>query len=382
MEMISVGPCEGGVEAFASELRSALATLSSAPKLVLVYLPFDSDHARFLASVAALVQVPVVGATTGGAAFTERGFSRTGAVAAILAGEDFAVSCTVARGVSEAPESVLKTAISAIEMRPGVSNSVLTLADAFACDGETLVSALRNNTAVHCRHFGGTAGDSWKFAGTRVFLDGEVLADAAVFVALYTKKTLKMAVHHGWCAAEGSREFRVTKIEGNVLAELDGRHAVAVYREELTRLGFFEPGKDLVQLLARYDLGVRTPFGEELKIRAPLAVGDDGAITLASSLNKGDFVRVVTTTPSDLIAAARTLAQRVLEPLAGQANGALVFDCAARLQLLGNDYNAQVEQFRGQSRHPLLGTTCFGEIAKFGGSIEGFHNTTAVMVAW
>jgi hypothetical protein len=25
---------------------------------------------------------------------------------------------------------------------------------------------------------------------------------------------------------------------------------------------------------------------------------------------------------------------------------------------------------------------CYGQIAKFGGSVEGFYNTSAVMVAW
>ena len=38
--------------------------------------------------------------------------------------------------------------------------------------------------------------------------------------------------------------------------------------------------------------------------------------------------------------------------------------------------------FQGGRNFPMVGMACYGEIARFGGSIEGFHNSTAVMAAW
>jgi hypothetical protein len=72
----------------------------------------------------------------------------------------------------------------------------------------------------------------------------------------------------------------------------------------------------------------------------------------------------------------------VVDPLPDAPSGVLVFDCAARLQLLGERYDEQVHSFLDGGQHPVLGLACYGEIAKFGGSIEGFHSTTTVMAAW
>ena len=84
-----------------------------------------------------------------------------------------------------------------------------------------------------------------------------------------------------------------------------------------------------------------------------------------------------------LIDAARTMSARVLEPLwESGVRGSLVFDCAARLQLLADRYPEHVAAFLGGRHFPMVGMACYGEIAKFAGSLDGFHNATAVMAAW
>jgi hypothetical protein len=94
-------------------------------------------------------------------------------------------------------------------------------------------------------------------------------------------------------------------------------------------------------------------------------------------------VRVVVATPDQLIEAARELSQRALGPLSGRpVRGALIFDCAARLQVLQERYPEETAAFLGGRNFPVVGLAGYGEIAKFAGSVEGFHNTTAVMAAW
>ena len=175
----------------------------------------------------------------------------------------------------------------------------------------------------------------------------------------------------------------VTAVDGSRLLTLNGEPAAQVYEAELRRLGLLAEGEDPVQVMAKHELGAKTVFGNELKIRAPLGVGKDGSVQLASTLPPGTVVRVVTADPDRLIQAATELSRRALEPLAGSGiRGALVFDCAARLQLLGDRYDEEVAAFLGGRSFPMVGMACYGEIARFGGSIEGFHNTTAVMAAW
>jgi hypothetical protein len=379
--MLSVGPIEGNVATFRTKLEQAVSKWDGPAKLAVLYLPFSSDHEKFLDVASRVLHAPVVGATTGGVAFTERGHSNTGAVCAVFGGEDFEADCALAINVRSNPLFHIGHALRSMDLKSGRHTSVLVLADAFACDGEVLVSAIRDNVPPHCKFFGGTAGDDWGFKGSKVFIDGKAMSNAAVFVALHPQQRMNVDVLHGWTMAEGSRDFTITSIDGNILRRLDERPAVDVYREELRRLGLLSDAESLIAVLAKYELGARTPFGEQLKIRAPLSVGADGSITLASSLRQGEVVRVVTTTSERLIDAARNLSSRVLGPTP-RASGSLVFDCAARLQLLGERYGDQVRAFHSGGGHPMVGMACYGEIAKFGGSIEGFHNTTAVMVGW
>ena len=387
MKMISIGPLEGIPWLLGRKIERVIADWGEPAKLVIVYLPIRARHEELLAAIAGATGAPVVGATTGGAAFTERGATRTGVVCALLGGSNLEVQCALARDLRADPAKSLRAALGDLDEggasspRSGSNSSLLVLADALACDGEELVGCIRQSVAPHTRVFGGTAGDDWTFEGTKVLFGRKALSDAAVLARLTHRERLNMDVLHGFRPADDGRDFTITAIDGNVLHTLDGRPAAVVYEEELRRLGLLTGAEGVLQVMAKYELGARTPFGEELKIRAPLGVGSDGSITLASGLSKGQVVRVVTTTPDRLIQSARTLSTRVLDPLPA-ISGALVFDCAARLRLLGDRYGEQVHAFKGQGDHPMLGLSCYGEIGKFGGSVEGFHNTTAVMVGW
>jgi hypothetical protein len=260
---------------------------------------------------------------------------------------------------------------------------MIALADAFACDGEALCAALQSSVPPHWRIFGATAGDGWRFESTYVFAGREVLRDAAVLIGLFSDARPSLVAHHGWCGAANGREMAITEIEGSTLRRLDDRPAAEAYRAELVRLGFMRDGDDLVGAMATHELGARTIFGDQLKIRAALRVLDDGSIVLAGSLPLGTMVRVASASPDALVESARTLAERVLEPFENQAiHGALVFDCGARMKLLGDRYAEQVAAFHGGRSFPLIGMAGYGEIAKFAGSVEGFHNATAVMAAW
>lgn len=386
MEIVSIGPSTGGPEGLRQEIASVANRLEG-KKLGIVYLPYDADHSAYLAAAAEGLGGPVVGATTGGAAFTERGMTRDRPVAAILGGRGFDFSISVAHDISKDPVTSLATAarrlVTAAHRAQSRSQVVLALADAFACDGEVMCSALQAAIPPHWRLFGGTAGDDWRFERSLVFAGAEVLSDAAVLIGMFSDARPSIVAHHGWCAVDQGREFDITEIEGSVLKRLDGRPAADVYRDELVRLGLMRPGDDLVRAMATHELGARTMYGTELKIRAPLRVHQDGSVVLASSLPPGTIVRVVTASPEQLIDAARTMSARVLEPLwESGVRGSLVFDCAARLQLLADRYPEHVAAFLGGRHFPMVGMACYGEIAKFAGSLDGFHNATAVMAAW
>ena len=383
MKLASVGPVEGSSSSFGRAVAEACAQLESRAAAVVVYLPIRprAELRAYLAAAAdASRGAVVVGMTTGGASFTERGVTHDGAVAAVLG--DVSVRSSVARDMRADARGALRRALETLEIGSARSPSMLVLMDAYAADGETLISALREHTPVNCRCFGGTAGDDWTFRGTYVFHQGEVLSNAAVLLLLESPTKMAMDVLHGWSVIDGGRELTITAADGNVLRGLDGRPAAEVYRQELERLGLIDAGAELLPALVKYELGTPTPFGENLKIRAPLALEPGGAIRLASSLPVGQRVRLVQATPEQLITAAEALAARVDNQIGATLRGALVFDCAARRSVLGDRYAEQARAFTAGRTSPTVGVTSYGEIAKFGGSVEGFHNNTAVMVGW
>ena len=82
-------------------------------------------------------------------------------------------------------------------------------------------------------------------------------------------------------------------------------------------------------------------------------------------------------------AAARKAAEEARDNLEGQrAAGVLLFDCIGRGMLLGGEFSKEIDAvtsvFPGA---PLAGFLTYGEIARFRGAFDGWHNTTAVVVA-
>jgi hypothetical protein len=386
MEIVSVGPTHGGPEALERELAQVAARIEG-PKLGIVYLPIGLDPAAYLAAASNGLGAPVVGATTAGAAFTERGVSRTEPVVAVIGGRDFGFSLSIAHDLSRDPAGQIKVAarrlVDAAHRVPARSQVMIALADAFACDGEVLCSALQASVPPHWRIFGATAGDDLRFEATYVFAGREILRDAAVLIGLFSDASPSLVAHHGWVAEPGGKEMAITDIEGSVLKTLDDRPAAEVYRAELVRLGAMREGDDLMRAMGTHELGARTIFGDQLKIRAAMRLNEDGSLVLAGSLPLGTIVQVASASPDRLIEAARTLSSRVLEPFDNRAiRGALVFDCGARLQLLGDRYGEQVTAFLGGRHFPMIGMAGYGEIAKLAGSVDGFHNATSVMAAW
>ncbi|CAN95406.1 MULTISPECIES: FIST signal transduction protein [Sorangium] len=390
MKMMTLGPFDGNAWLLGRKIERTVAEWKEPARLAIVAMPSGTKHEEYLAAVEDATGVPVVGATTGGVSFTERGFSRSGVTCAFLGGANVEVACTAARELRSdhgksirAALSDMDEAVSSGSGRSGATSSILVLADAFACDGDDLVAALRQGVPPHTRVFGGTAGDGWTFEGARVFLGRKVLTDAAVLVRLTHRQRVNIDVVHGFRAAEGGRDFTITDIERNVLRTLDGQPAARVYEEELSRLGFRSSGEGLLQTMAKHALGAKTPFGESLKIRSPIAIRGDGAVVLTGGLARGQVVRVVNAATDAVLQAAKSLSTKVLGPLPAVA-GSLVFDCAARFRMLGERYREEVRAFLSPNAasNPMFGMACYGQIAKFGGSVEGFYNTSAVMVAW
>jgi len=84
-----------------------------------------------------------------------------------------------------------------------------------------------------------------------------------------------------------------------------------------------------------------------------------------------------------MVDAARTAAEEAKDHLDGaQAAGVLLFDCVCRGMILKDGFNREVEAVRSVFGDvPVAGFLTYGEIARYQGSLDGWHNATAVVVA-
>jgi hypothetical protein len=72
-----------------------------------------------------------------------------------------------------------------------------------------------------------------------------------------------------------------------------------------------------------------------------------------------------------MLSAAAWLRQRIESEVPAMA-GTLVFECGQRRARLKAEFHAELQLLRGNSTAPLLGFAGYGEIAKFGGNVQGF----------
>ena len=291
MKLETVGPVPLSTGGLVKQLRTACERLDCDPKLVFLFLPFGADSAAVLRAVSNTMSLPLIGGTTGGASFTERGITTTGAVAGVLGGGDLEVQLGVAENISQRDDA-LHQAVGGLNFEAGRHSALCCLVDAFACDGEEVVRQFGALRKPHVRLFGGTTGDDLRLTGKAdVFINDRSISNAMVCAVLSSETAISLQVRHGFRVCEDARELQVTKIEGAHLLELNGKPAAVAYQEELQRLGHWDRQQDFLQVAALHELGAVSPFGEGLKIRATIALHPDKSLTLGGSLRLGESVR-------------------------------------------------------------------------------------------
>lgn len=365
----------------ATEAREALGAV---PILGLVFATSKVELQALADGVGdVLGAAPVIGCSSAGEFVTDR-ISDGGVAVALLWSDEIGVSVGLGEGLrANTARAVrqlaadLKKNVRTAAPAGAAQRTVLLLSDGMAGNGEGLVDSLAMELGGGVTLAGGAAGDDAAFKETWVFLDRRVVKDAAVAAELVSKKKIGVGVHHGWCAA--SAPGTVTKAEGARLIEIDGKPAIEMYRAYAERLGVTLTAENQNQFVFTHELGI-VLMNDELKVRAPLSVNEDGSINCATEVPVGQQVRIVEGDHDAIVAAARTAAEHAMTNLGGQpAAGAIVFDCVARKLVLGAGFRREVEAFHDVVKGPVMGFNTYGEIARVRGQLSGFHNTTAVV---
>ena len=358
------------------------------PSLLVAFCSIEQPLAQVAARLAArFPRAALIGASTAGE-FTEGRHDKGASAVFALAG-DYRVFAGIGTGLRADAERAVAQAVEglprALHGYPG--KTALLLLDPLAGNGEEASLIAASLLGPDVRLAGGAAGDALRMQSTQVACGVQAASDAVVIALIFSREPLGVGVCHGHRPL--SRPLRVTRAEGNVVVELEGRPAWDVWRE-LTRERALTHGIDVDRLpreeegayLLRYEAGLAS--GSEYKIRAPLSRSDDGSIHFACGIAEGAVIRITESEPEWQVDSAREAARRARAQLGGRAvAGALVFDCICRDLILGKDFMRAVRAMSHElGEVPLAGFETYGEIALDVGDMSGFHNTTSVVLAF
>lgn len=249
------------------------------------------------------------------------------------------------------------------------------LSDGSNVNGSALVEGLQESLPSHVTITGGLAGDADRFQETLVVWGSEVSRKNVVLLGLYGE-----GLRIGYGSLGGWDPFGperlVTRAQGNVLYELDGRSALALYK---TYLGEHAAGLPATALL--FPLSLRTPEHPDGLVRTILGVNEDEqSMTFAGDVPRGAYARLMKANFDRLIDGAQGAARTSYEAL-GEVKPelAILISCVGRKLILKQRVEEEVEavsEILGEGA-ALTGFYSYGEISPFTpGACCELHNQT------
>lgn len=230
--------------------------------------------------------------------------------------------------VRRRPDSATMGAALAAQLPPEGLRMVLLLSESQGVDGDALLRGLRGGLPRSTQIAGGLAGDRGATATPWVYgADGRLPAPGqACAVGLYGTALRIGQGHAGGWQAWGDAH-RVTRHHANVLYELDGLPALAVYR---SRLG--AAAERLPAAALRHPLAVSDGRGGAPSIRCVLSVDEArGALVLGGTLPEACAVRVMRAEVDALqLSTARALQEALAALPAGDSRLLLSIGCLGR----------------------------------------------------
>lgn len=370
---------DAGASARAAVHAALAGTAPAAGDLVLVFASSRYDvEAVHRAAAAAAAPATVIGCTSS-AAFTHDAQVTGGCVAAYLpaAGASFGVAHVERLGddIAGAARRAAETA----RERSGDHHPhavLLMLSDGLAGDQREIVRGAYEVTGAVIPLIGGAAGDDFAFERTHQFSPDGVSTNGLVAVWISSPRPLGVGVGHGWRPI--GRPLLVTRADGRVVHELDGRPALAVYLEAIGERADADADTFAGRAM-EHPLG-RTTVSGGYEVCHALDRHGDG-LMMVGHLPEGALVQVMAADEESLLEGARAAAEEALNGLDGTPRVALTFSCGARFARLGDRRAAEAERVsQALGGAPMAGFFTYGEFARIVGP-TGFHNATVVVLA-
>ena len=253
--------------------------------------------------------------------------------------------------------------------------AVFVLSDGLAVNGSRLAEGLSRHLGPDVVVTGALAGDGSDFARTWVLDRAQPQARRICALGLYGDR---LRIGHGCDGGwhDFGPERRITRADGNVLYELDGKPALDLYKTYLGDRAAGLPGTALL-----FPLAVRPQADSEPLVRTILGIDEARrAMTFAGDVPEGGIARLMRASAEQLIdSAARAAREAALALEDCDATLAISVSCVGRRLLLGGRTEEEVETVADvlPAGAVHVGMYSYGEIAPpAAGARSQLHNQT------
>lgn len=263
-------------------------------------------------------------------------------------------------------------------------HAVLVLSDGSRVNGSRLVAGLASNLPAHVAISGGFAGDGVRFESTWILEADRPTQGRIAAVGLHGQR---LRVRHGsrggWSGFGPERI--VTRAEGNVLYELDGRPALQIYKDYLG-----ERQRDLPAAALVFPLSVREADARSY-VRTILSYDEaTQSMTFAGDIPMGSHVQLmrgnldrIVEGASEASVALGASAGGDLRRFHGELGRSLCLavTCVGRRMMLRERTEEELEavaEWLPSDTH-LVGFYSYGEISPLGDGTSGLHNQTMTL---
>src|SRR5215211_2467565 len=232
--------------------------------------------------------------------------------------------------------------------------------------------------------WGGGAGDNFAMRQTYQYCDDEIASDGVAYALLSGEAQPASAVGIGYIPIGSERT--VTRSQGNVIYEIDGKPVLEVLQE-------YVPDRALAENWQRYAITFALCFrapsyikDEEYVVRTILSVDEtDGSAIVQTEVQEGTSVWLSSRDQEKVTTGLDRMAAQINQQLGGnQPKLVLHFDCVSRGKTMFRDQEKLriLRRFRQEvgPEAAWAGFLTYGEIGPVG-KHNCYHNYTAVVLA-
>lgn len=266
--------------------------------------------------------------------------------------------------------------LSARMLKSGLRH-LMIISDGQLVNGTYLLQGIQDTLAPNVTLSGGLAGDGAAFVQTLVGVDELPKPGEIIGIGFYGEHLhIGVGSQGGWDTFGADRI--VTKSSDNVLYELDGENALALYKRYLGEKAEGLPGTALL-----FPLAIQQPDTDQSLVRTILSIDETSqSMTFAGNVPEGARVRLMRANFDRIIdGAAGAASQTTLQNSAPEL--AILISCVGRKGILGPRIDEEVESVADMlGGHPVItGFYSNGEISRNAKEVRcELHNQTMTIM--